>query len=200
MPMNVILDIGNVICEWSPEKLVAGIFSQEQERQQAFDCIIGHNDWLELDKGTIDVAEAVDNASRRCSLPRKKIEAIYRATPNSLVPVPSMMDAIQDLASRNTALYVLSNMQRHSWEHLSTAYDFWRCFRGIVVSYQINLIKPDTEIFEYISDRYALAPKSTVFLDDSRENIDAAITFGMKALHVAEPEIAAQILYRALDR
>jgi hypothetical protein len=54
-PMNVILDIGNVICEWSPKKLVAGIFSHEHERQQALDCIIGHNDWLELDKGRIDV-------------------------------------------------------------------------------------------------------------------------------------------------
>ncbi len=198
--MNVILDIGNVICEWSPKKLVAAIFSQEQERRQALDCIIGHNDWLELDKGTIEIAEAVENASRRCFLPREKIEEIYRATPNALVPVPSMMDAINDLASRNTALYVLSNMQRHSWEHLSTAYDFWRGFRGIVVSYQINLIKPDSEIFEYISDRYALDPENTFFLDDSIENVAAAKSFGMKALHVAEPELAAQILYRAIDR
>jgi len=197
--MNVILDIGNVICEWSPEKLVAGIFSQEQERRQALDCIIGHNDWLELDKGTIDIAEAVDNASRRCSLPRTKIEALHQTTPHALVPVPSMMAAIHDLASRNTALYVLSNMQRHAWEHLSSAFDFWRCFRGIVVSYQINLIKPDTEIFEYIADRYALNPKNTVFLDDSRKNIDAATTFGMKAMHVPEPGTGAQILYRALD-
>ena len=197
--MNVILDIGNVICEWSPKKLVAGIFSQENERHQALDCIIGHNDWLELDRGTIDVAEAVENASRRCSLPRKKIEALYRATPNSLVPVPSMMEAIHDLASRNIALYVLSNMQRHSWEHLSTAYDFWHCFRGIVVSYQINLIKPDIEIFEYISDRYALDPKNTIFLDDSIDNIDAAKAFGMKALHVVEPGLAAHILYQVVS-
>lgn len=198
--MNVILDIGNVICEWNPKKLVASVFSQERERQQALDHIIGHKDWLELDKGTIDLAEAVESASKRCSLSKKKIEMLYQKTPNSLVPVPSMMEAIHDLASCNTALYILSNMQRHSWEHLSTAYDFWRCFRGIVVSYKIKLVKPDTAIFKYISDRYELDPKNTLFLDDSMENIVAATTFGMKAIQVPEPGIGAQVLYRALDR
>jgi HAD superfamily hydrolase (TIGR01509 family) len=155
--------------------------------------------WLNSTALRIDVAQAVENACRRCALAREKIEEIYRATPNSLVPVATMMDAIHDLASRNTALYVLSNMQRHSWAHLSTAYDFWRCFRGIVVSYKINLLKPDTEIFAYISDRYALDPAKTIFLDDSIDNINAARAFGMKALHVAEPGLAAQILYRAVE-
>ncbi len=191
---NVILDIGNVICEWNPQKLVANTFPNEIEQQQALKHIIQHNDWLDLDKGILEIPQAIENSIQRCSLSPVKIEALIKSTPESLKPNSAMIDAIRKLAAKGIPLYVLSNMQQQAWEYLAETYDFWEYFEGIVVSYQINLIKPDRNIFKYITHRYRLVCADTIFFDDSIENIRAAEQFGIKSIHVTELDLAAKLL------
>ena len=196
--MNVIFDIGNVICEWDPGKLTNKVITSPDQQKEMLDLVFRHSDWHELDKGTITLETAIANAVRRSSRDPGQIEALYRGTPASLVPKPEIIETIHDLASRGFPLYVLSNMQRHAWEYLSTRYSFWTVFKGIVVSCQINLIKPDPEIFRYIIGRYALAPADTLFLDDMMENINAASAFGLNTIHVVNTDDYITRLYNVI--
>lgn len=195
---NVILDIGNVICEWNPEKLVAGVFSDPDEQREALRHIIEHQEWRALDQGIITLDEAIENAAGRCSLERAKVAQVYRNTPESLVTFPQSVAMIRDLHKRGIPLYVLSNMQEHSWEHLVETYDFWSLFEGIVVSYKIKLIKPNLGIYEHITETYALEPSNTVFVDDTLENIAAARAFGLEAVHMTSLEQGKKELYATL--
>jgi FMN phosphatase YigB (HAD superfamily) len=54
-----------------------------------------------------------------------------------------------------------------------------RLFRGIVISGEIKMIKPEREIFEYLLRRYDLLPTETVFIDDHQPNIQAAQALGL---------------------
>ena len=184
--MNLIFDIGNVICKWDPWTLVERLFETSDQQQEALQSVIQHQDWVELDKGLLDVEQALTNAVARCSLDKEALRQVYLETPVSLTPYPTVVNALKDLRSRGYPIYALSNMQRHSWHWLYPRYDFWSLFDGIVVSYEIGLVKPDQEIFEYMTGRYGLDPADSLFLDDMQVNVDAARRHGMQCILVSD--------------
>lgn len=196
--MNIIFDIGNVICDWDPVKLIKQVNSDPGMQKKMLEQVFRHSDWHELDKGLLTVEEAIVNACRRGPFDVRQVEALYRGTPASLIPRPGIIDTIQDLHARGFPLYVLSNMQAHAWEYLYSRYSFWSVFRGIVVSCAINMIKPDPEIFRYILHRYDLVPGETVFLDDMIENINAASALGLEVIHVVNGDDYIARLYKAI--
>jgi putative hydrolase of the HAD superfamily len=103
-----------------------------------------------------------------------------------------------ELSEKGYSLYVLSNMHKHSFEYLSVAHDIWRNFSGIVISSHIKSIKPEPEIFEYLIGTYDLIPRNTVFLDDMKNNIEAAKKFGLNTIHVKNASQSKEELYQMI--
>lgn len=177
---NIVLDIGDVICEWNPDKLLTGIFENIDDRLQAHEDTIKHPDWLALDRGTISLDSAINNAQQRSSLNPEKIARVYLDTPASLEALTDSVAAIHEASAAGVPLYVLSNMQQHSWEHLSNEFDFWSCFQGLVISYQIKLVKPEPAIYEHLLAAHQLKASETIFIDDMPVNIEAAKQVGLQ--------------------
>jgi len=191
---NIILDIGNVICRWDADGLMRGVFSDDHEVAKAHAATVGHADWLDLDRGTISLSDAVANAQNRTDLDPQKIAEIYHNTAPSLVPIDATVLAIRRLHQQGVPLYVLSNMHKHCWQYLSERYDFWSCFKGIAVSCEINLIKPDPAIYEHILRHFDLDPNATAFVDDMEENITAANNAGIQGIVLRSPNDGAQVV------
>ncbi|MCZ6828697.1 MAG: HAD family phosphatase [Gammaproteobacteria bacterium] len=197
--MNIVLDIGNVICYWQPQRLVASVFPHEVEQRVALEAVIQQEDWLDLDRGKLDLDTAIDKAHHRSSLPRAQIAALYHAVPEHLAPIPAMVTAIEELAKAGVPLYILSNMHRHAWLQLQETHDFWQWFRGTLVSCEVGCIKPEPEIFALLCERFQLHPGGTVFFDDMAENVAAAQEFGLRAEQVVDPEGGAALVYKVLE-
>ncbi len=197
--MNIVLDIGNVICHWQPRRLVASVFPHEAEQRVALEAVIHHEDWLDLDRGRLDLDTAIDKAQDRSGLPRAQIASLYRAVPEHLAPIPAMVTAIETLAQAGIPLYILSNMHRHAWLQLQETHDFWRWFRGALVSCEVGCIKPEPEIFALLCERFQLLPGDTVFFDDMAENVVAARKFGLRGEQVEDPEQGAAQVYAVLE-
>ena len=197
--MNVVLDIGNVICNWQPGQLVASLFPDADEQQAALEEVIQQEDWLDLDRGRLDLDAAIDRACSRSGLPRPQVAALYQAVPQHLTPIPSMVAAIEKWAAVGIPLYVLSNMHHHAWRELQDSHEFWRYFSGILVSCEVGHIKPEAEIFKLLCQRFQLSPADTFFFDDMAENVAAAQAFGLQAWRVPEPAGAAALVDSVLD-
>lgn len=191
---NIVLDIGDVICEWNPSKLLAGIFDTEAEQQQALRDTIQQPDWVGLDRGTVNVADAIRNAQHRSSLDPNKIAEIYHATPRSLVPLKSTVEAIHEAHAAGVPLYVLSNMHVVSWDYLSLTFDFWECFNGLVISSHINLVKPEREIYQHLLEANNLVAGETVFVDDMPANIEAARAAGLQGVVLADRSRGGEVI------
>lgn len=196
---NIVFDIGNVICEWNPEKLVSSVFPEKTDQQEALNNIIKHPDWLLLDKGVLTLDKAIDRAESRCRLTRKQIIALFDATPASLVPFPETVSVARDLHQRGFPLYVLSNMHDYAFDYLTANYDFWELFKGIVVSSHIKSIKPEPVIYKYLLGEYGLTPKNTVFLDDMGYNLEAAEKVGIQTILINPPGQTREKLYQFLS-
>ena len=65
---------------------------------------------------------------------------------------------------------------------------------GGIMSYEVQLIKPDLIIYQTLMKRYDLQPEECVFLDDTKANIDGALRAGMQGILVKTQEQAMQDL------
>ena len=58
--------------------------------------------------------------------------------------------------------------------------DGWdEMFDVVVISGEVGMRKPEPRIFEHTLDLMALRPQECVFVDDLRDNVDAAVALGM---------------------
>jgi putative hydrolase of the HAD superfamily len=101
------------------------------------------------------------------------------------------------LLKPNYRLFLLSNTDATHisyFEHqvgLSFSRDFYNCFEKVYFSYEMGMRKPDPICFQTVLARHELQPKYTLFIDDKKENTDAAATLGLSVwnLHVGQEDV-----------
>jgi putative hydrolase of the HAD superfamily len=94
-------------------------------------------------------------------------------------------------------LFLLSNtdaMHIEKFQHkagMSFYRDFYQCFEKFYFSFEIGMRKPDVEIFNYVIKKHNLSPKRTLFVDDKKENTDAAKAAGLEVwnLQVGQEDV-----------
>ncbi len=186
--MNFIIDLGGVVVTWQPEALIAHHFSDPVVQARVRADIVGHADWIELDRGTLPRSIAVERAAQRTGVTTAQVAQLFLAVPSALVAIPETVALLYRLKAAGHTLYCLSNMHLEFIEHLESTYDFWDVFTDIVVSCRVQLCKPEPEIFEHILGKYALTPADTLFIDDTAVNLTAAEAFGLQTLQFENPE------------
>lgn len=93
---------------------------------------------------------------------------------------------LKELSSnKNFRLFLLSNTNQlhiswiqHNWG-LNRYLEFKNCFNKFYLSHEINLRKPSIEIYEFILNENNLIARETLFIDDLKENTEAANALGI---------------------
>ena len=93
-------------------------------------------------------------------------------------------------------VYILSNYSEFLFKKHTDGAAFWPYIDGKVVSYEIHKGKPDPAIYLHLLNTYGLKAEECLFLDDRRENIEAAKRLGIRGIQVTSRDF----LNRELDR
>lgn len=200
MIKNLVLDIGNVICEWNPDALSASVSDNPAVQQEVLDVTIKHADWLELDKGTLTVEQAIANALERTQLDRTVVAGVYQNLPKSLQIIEATVVAMNRAAAAGVPMYILSNMQSHAWNYLEKTHACFGMCTGVVVSCDVGLIKPDHAIYHHLCERFSLKPSECIFIDDMPENTEAARECGWQAEQLVSISDSELVLNGVLDK
>ena len=177
---TVVFDMGQVLIHWSADLLMSHYDLTEEDRAQLKRDLFATIEWVQLDRGSITEEEALERICRR--LP-ERLHAVARELVCCwwtwpLRPMEGMEDLIRELDREGYAIYVLSNAGlplRQYWPRLPGA----GCFRGVLVSAEEKLLKPQKEIFGTLLDRYGLEAEKCVFVDDLPANCEGAVNAGM---------------------
>jgi FMN phosphatase YigB (HAD superfamily) len=153
-----------------------------------------------MDRGTLSEEQAVERFATRMGRPIEELRALLRHVKASLTPVAESFAIVQDLDRRGIPVYGLSNISVTIFAYLQERYDLWRPFKGIVLSGEVKMVKPQAQIFEYISRTYGLVPSATVFIDDHLPNIESAGRLGFQTILFSEPRQCAAELETILSR
>jgi putative hydrolase of the HAD superfamily len=197
-PRPIVFDLGGVVVEWLPERLLERFIADVQMRASVRKEILGHDDWLALDRGTLEADEAVKRFVGRTGIDRALICELLDAVAPSLVPKEDTLGLIRALRAAGHPLYYLSNMAHAGFDWIERHRDFWALFDGGVVSCRVGMLKPEPAIFQHMLAKYGLPPNDAVFIDDVPENVAAATALGMSAIRFTDAPACARAL-RALS-
>lgn len=185
---NVVFDMGGVVLDWNPDAILEALYPSAAQRALLKAALFEHADWLELDRGTLTETEALARVTQRLGRSAPKLDGLFEAVRASLIPKPGTLALIERLARRQVPLYVLSNMPVDTYAYLRERHDYWRAFRGIVISAEVRMMKPDRDIFEHLLERYALKAGETVFIDDLPRNVEGARAVGFETVLFRDAE------------
>jgi len=176
---NIVFDLAGVVFYWRSDELVAEVFPDSVEQELIAVRLLGHEDWLELDRGTMPLDVAAERAAARTGLASERIATLLRRIPDHLVLNGQTLALLRRLKGEGRPLFCLSNMHTETIDVLEPGHDLWSLFDGVVISCRVGAIKPEPAIYRLLLDRFELDPAATVFVDDMQVNLDAASRFGI---------------------
>lgn len=180
--MNIVFDLGGVVFDWRPDKIIRRFFSDSPTHELVKREIFEHVDWIELDRGTIALEDAIVRGASRTGLSRDSIEDLLNEVPRSLTPIQGTIDLLHSIKDSDNKFFVLSNMHLASIAYLEQKHAIWDIFDGVVISSRIQKVKPDIEIYEHLLNEHNLNAAETVFIDDMSENVAAAASIGIQTI------------------
>jgi len=198
MPMNIVFDIGCVLIDWDANKALNQCYPDGQHHDLLKQAVFHHPDWQALDRGTLSEQEAINNFHTRTSLPHAEFADLLQAVRESLTPLEASWAMLHELHQQGYPLYCLSNMPASTFTFLKSRYDCWDVFKGIVISGEIGLMKPERAIFEHLLNRYQLQAEQTLLIDDLEANVIGARQAGMRAIQFTNINDCRQTLEKIL--
>ncbi len=110
---------------------------------------------------------------------------------DTLKAIKKLSKEVDQKGNKKHQIFILSNMQNEVYEKMKTHKPLKKLFKYIpesnwIISGKINMIKPNNDIFEYVLNTFNLDIKDCVFVDDQKENIDAAAKLGFKTIHCTD--------------
>jgi 2-haloacid dehalogenase len=175
-----VFDLGGVLIDWNPRYLYRKLFDGDDRAMEHFLATVCTGSWN-------DQQDAGRTFAEGCSLlkkihPRKAalIDAwIERYAEMLGGEIPGTVEILGELRSAGTPLYALSNWSTETFPIAEERFAFLKWFRGVLLSGEVRLTKPDRRIFELFFKTFAIDPARAVYIDDRRDNVEAATALGM---------------------
>ncbi len=182
MIKDVVFDFGGVLMDWNPRYFYRTYFKDEKQMEY-FLSHICNDEWnAEQDRGR-SFEEGVRLLQAQYPQYAEPIR-LYKDKWGCMLKgeFPRSVDLLKRLKGQGYGIYGLTNWSAETIPLAYSRYDFFALFDGIVVSGEEKIIKPDPRIFEILLERYHLTAGDTLFIDDSRANIEAAARLGFQTI------------------
>ncbi len=185
---HIVFDIGKVLIHYDPNLPYSRIIPDAEERQWFFANVCTH-DWnIEQDRGrdwaqaeALLIAEHPERETQIRAFRQHWAEMVPHAYDDSVAIMTGLIDAGHDVT-------MLTNFAADTFTEARRMYPFLNLPRGVTVSGEIELIKPDVAIYQRHARDFGLEPAHTIFIDDSYPNVEGARAAGWQAVHFTGAE------------
>jgi 2-haloacid dehalogenase len=193
---HIVFDIGKVLIHYDPNIPYSRLIPDPARRRWFLETVCSH-DWnLEQDRGRAwEEAEAALIALHPAeeenirAFRRHWHEMVSHSYDDTVAVLEELIEAGHDVT-------MLTNFAADTFAEAREKFPFLNRSRGVTVSGEVRLIKPDREIYELHAGNFDLDPATTLFIDDSVANVEGARAAGWQAIHFT----GAEALRRELER
>lgn len=183
-------DLGGVLIDWNPRHLYRKLFAGDEAATEWFLANVCTAEWNARQDAGRSFADAVAELMPRHADKADLIEAYGRRFDEMIAGViEGTVDILAALKRAGVPRYALTNWSAETFPPQRKRFEFLSWFDGIVVSGQEGVIKPDPRIFRILLERYRIASREAVFIDDNPDNAAAATGLGMHGIHFRSPEL-----------
>ncbi len=196
---NIIFDLGGVLLDIDPDRSI------EAFKALGLADVIKPGGWgykhevfLKMEEGLLTDDEFRDGV--RKLLPRGGTDHdIDTAWCAMLIDFPVDRIALLKELQADYQLYLFSNTNNihlqyfHHLFHQKFGYSITDLFEKDFYSHLIQKRKPSLESFQIVLSNAGLSPRETLFIDDSKDNVEGAEKAGMHAVHLTSEKILREI-------
>jgi epoxide hydrolase-like predicted phosphatase len=138
--------------------------------------------YFPYERGHITTQDVIDHLNKELesNLTVAEFSALWTST---LDEDKEMTQLLQTLRATKLPMYLLSNINETSFGHLQNNFNVSQHFDELVLSYEVGHIKPAPEIYHEVLNRSKMPAENCLFIDDMKENIEAARAIGINAIH-----------------
>ena len=173
---HIIFDVGNVLFNYNPSYIIECLIPNSNSKQFYLDHLFNSDFWQKMDRGDLTL-EAVKKKLHQehglSSLEKKEITQLATHFVDHLILNSDMKKLFLSL-NNSYNIYILSNFQSKPFQKLLKNHDFLNQAKGIVVSADVMMKKPEIGIYHFLLSQYRLLPHECIFIDDLKENIQTA--------------------------
>lgn len=191
MIKNIIFDIGCVLVDFNPGRVLTemGLPPEEVQIIQT-NTVLGPH-WKELDRGVMPKEEVFELMIKDVPVPYQSDARnfLYNHTLETVTCFDYSEAWVKGLKEKGYKVYLLTNYPQWMFEpHFKNLFTFAPYVDGYVVSAVEKLIKPDHQIYKTLINRFNLKPEESVFIDDRLENVQGAVETGLKGIQFTTKE------------
>jgi len=187
---TVILDIGNVLAHFRWEEYLKECGYGDEVIRKIGNATVHSKHWKEWDRGVQEDEELIAQCCVLEPSLEKEIKSLFDNVEQLAKEYDYSVEFIKQLKANGYKVYLLSNYGRRHFQIDQHNYKFMKYVDGGVISYQVQHIKPEPEIYEALINQYSINPMEAVFLDDLQDNLDGAKPFGFHTILVKTQEQA----------
>ena len=183
MIKSVIFDFGNVLIDWNPAYLFLPYFNGDEEKCRFFTNNVCNREWFtrmdrgeSMDKCVVELQQTYPQYADAVAMFRDRWFEMCNGE------IPGMLELIHDLKSKGVGVYGLTNWPAETFTEARRRFKTIASIDNYVVSSSVKLAKPDPEIYKLLLSKYNLNPQDCVFIDDRKDNVDAAKALGMNGI------------------
>lgn len=189
---NIIFDLGGVLLNIDYVKTVDAFKSLGMsDPEQAFTKEVQSDFFQQFEKGLISETVFISEINKefKDATPQQIVDAWCAL----LGDFPIERFEFLKTLSKKYRLFLLSNTNIIHLKAFQKIIDesvgwinFTSLFEGIGYSHELNMRKPDTEIFLKMMNKYSLNPNKTCFIDDTDVHVATANSLGITAFHLTD--------------
>lgn len=99
----------------------------------------------------------------------------------SMCEIPGSLEIVKRLRRQGFQVALLTNVRKDKAEVLKKL-GYYEYFHPTVLSCDVNCVKPDPKIYKILLDKLGVSPEECLFIDDKRENVEAAQAMGLDVI------------------
>jgi 2-haloacid dehalogenase len=178
-----VFDLGGVLVDWNPRYLYRKLFAGDDTAMEYFLANVCTSSWNSQQDAGRTFAEGCATLKLLYPNHAAYIDAWFLRHDEMLAGhIPGTVEILADLRAGRVPLYALSNWSTETFPTARRKFEFLQWFRGILLSGEAQLVKPDPRIFELFIQTFGVDPAQAVYIDDLPQNVAAARNLGMHGI------------------
>jgi HAD superfamily hydrolase (TIGR01509 family) len=115
-------------------------------------------------------------------------EASFRERAHELEPLPGLIDFMQEAKDRGLSLALVTNAPKENVEAVLLALELGEFFDEVILSEEVDAVKPDPAPYKAALDRLEVAPDEALAFEDSTSGIASAVGAGIPTVGIASTQ------------
>jgi 2-haloacid dehalogenase len=183
-----VFDLGGVLIDWNPRHLYRKLFGGDDAAMEHFLANVCTTSWNSQQDAGRTFGEACAALKLEHPSHAELIDAWFLRQREMVAgDIPGTVEILAELRARGVPLYAVSNWSLETYPLVTKRFEFLQWFRGIVLSGEVKVIKPDPRIFHFFFETHGVDPAQAVYVDDLKPNVDAANALGMHGILFTDP-------------